>query len=101
MTAFWIVVAVGVVVAAVYVVLAVRTFAAVRRSVLLGEAVERPGDETIADERGFTGKTIAAGCASLAVIVLISVDSDFWYLPPVLAIGSSVAVIAAFLLDRR
>jgi hypothetical protein len=35
------------------------------------------------------------------VIVLISVDSVFWYLPPVLAIGSSVAVIAAFLLDRR
>jgi hypothetical protein len=25
----------------------------------------------------------------------------FWYLPAILAIGSAVAVIAAFLIDRR
>jgi hypothetical protein len=31
---------------------------------------------------------------------LLGVNGGFWYLPAILAIGSSVAVIAAFLIDR-
>ena len=101
MTAFWIALAVGLVVAAVYITLALRTFLTVRRSVLAGEAIERPGDALVADEGGFTYKALGAGAASLLVIVLVSVDGAFWYLPPALAIGSSIAVITAFILDRR
>ena len=35
------------------------------------------------------------------VIVLLGVNSVFWYLPPILAVGSAVAVITAFLVERR
>jgi hypothetical protein len=102
MTVFWIALAVGLLLAVVYVTLAVRTFATVRRSVLAGEALERPGDGLLdVDGSGFTWKAAGAVIASTTVIVLISVDGAFWYLPPVLALGSSVAVIAAFVLDRR
>ena len=40
---------------------------------------------------------------TLGVLVgstLLGVNGGFWYLPAILAIGSSVAVIAAFLIDR-
>ena len=101
MTAFWIALAVGLVVGAVYVTLALRTFLSVRRAILAGQPVERPGDALVAAEGGFAWKAAGAGAMSLLVIVLISVDGAFWYLPPALAIGSSIAVITAFVLDQR
>lgn len=101
MTAFWIALVAGLLVGAVYVALAVRTFARVRRAVLAAEDVERPGDALVADGGGVTWKALGAGAMALLVIVLVSVDGAFWYLPPALAIGSSIAVVAAFLLDRR
>jgi hypothetical protein len=38
---------------------------------------------------------------STSVIALLGVSPVFWYLPAILAIGSAVAVIAAFLIDAR
>jgi hypothetical protein len=38
---------------------------------------------------------------STRVIVPLGIDGGFWYLPATLAVGSSVDVIAAFLIDRR
>jgi hypothetical protein len=102
MTAFWVALAVGSVIALVYVTLAIGTFIRVRRAVLHGDPIERGGaDDVVVEEGGFTWKAIGAGIASLGVIVLISLDGAFWYLPPLLALGSAVAVICAFLTDRH
>jgi hypothetical protein len=38
---------------------------------------------------------------STSVIVLLGVSPVFWYLPVILAIGTAVAVIAAFIIDSR
>ncbi len=106
MIAFWIAVAVGVVVAAVYIALGVQAFSRVRRDVLADAAYgDRAGlplnpDDAL-PEGGFTWKAIGAVLASTLVIVLLGVNSVFWYLPPLLAVGAAVAVITAFLVERR
>lgn len=106
MIAFWLALVVGVVIAVVYFALGVQAFLRVRKEVLAlaaaGETSEL--DVTALDnEEGstFTWKALGAVIASTTVIVLLGVNSLFWYIPPILAIGSAVAVIAAFLIDRR
>jgi uncharacterized ion transporter superfamily protein YfcC len=106
MIAFWIAVVVGVVVAVVYVALAVQAFARVRRDVLVAAAAGAPLDVAVDalddDEHGvFTWKALGAVVGSTLAIVLLGVNSRFWYVPAILAVGSSVAVICAFLIDRR
>jgi hypothetical protein len=104
MIAFWIAVIVGGAVGVVYIALAVRAFARVRTEVLASAATgatdELDGDD-VGDGGGFTWKAIGAVIFSTLVIVFLGVSSVFWYLPAVLAIGSSIAVIAAFVIDRR
>ncbi|MET0700181.1 MAG: hypothetical protein ABWY93_10980 [Mycobacterium sp.] len=104
MIAFWIAVVVGVVVAIAYITLGVLAFARVRTEVLAsattGATEELSGDD-VDDDGRFTWKAIAAVIFSTLVIVLLGVNSVFWYLPAILAIGSSVAVITAFVIDRR
>jgi hypothetical protein len=104
MIAFWIAVIVGVAVGVVYITLAVQAFAQVRTEVLAsattGASDELSGAD-VDDDGGFTWKAIGAVIFSTLVIVLLGVSSVFWYLPAILAIGSSVAVIAAFVVDRR
>jgi hypothetical protein len=104
MIAFWIAVIVGAAVAVAYVSLGVQAFALVRKEVLVA-ATTGAADDLSADEvgpdGGFTWKAIGAVIFSTLVIVLLGVSSVFWYVPAVLAIGSSVAVIAAFVIDRR
>ena len=54
------------------------------------------------DEHGvFTWKALGTVVGSMRVIVLFGVSGDFSYVSAMLAVGSSVAVIAAFLIDRR
>lgn len=104
MIAFWIAVVVGVVVAVTYLTLAVQAFARVRRVVLEAAAKGETDDlsvDALGDDRVFTWKAAGAAVISTTVIVLLGVNSLFWYLPAILAIGSSVAVIAAFLIDHR
>jgi predicted metal-binding membrane protein len=104
MIAFWIAVVIGVVVAVVYITLAVQAFIRVRAEVLAsastGAAVDLDAGE-IDSDGSFTWKAVGAVIFSTLVIVLLGVSSVFWYLPAILAIGSSVAVITAFVVDRR
>ncbi len=106
MIAFWIAVAVGAVVALTYVALGVQAFIRVRRDVLAAAATGRQ-DDTLIDVRDdnqhgdFTWKAIGAVIFSGLVIVLLGVNGLFWYLPAILAVGSSTAVIAAFIIERR
>jgi uncharacterized ion transporter superfamily protein YfcC len=104
MIAFWIAVVVGVVVAVAYIALAVQAFLRVRSEVLAADTTGAT-DELDADEIDqdgvFTWKAFGAVIISTMVIVLLGVNSVFWYLPAALAIGSSIAVITAFVIDRR
>ncbi|MGH3643948.1 MAG: hypothetical protein ACRDUX_33565 [Mycobacterium sp.] len=104
MIAFWIAVIVGVAVGVVYITLAVQAFARVRTEVLASAttgAEEDLSSDDFGDDGGFSWKAIGAVIFSTLVIVLLGISSVFWYLPAILAIGSSVAVIAAFVIDRR
>ncbi|CAN3126733.1 hypothetical protein ACNUDN_02460 [Mycobacterium sp. smrl_JER01] len=109
MIAFWIAVIVGGAVAIVYVALAVQAFTRVRRDILTaqdglgatGEPAELAVDAPDTEVHGvFTWKAGIAVVTSTTVIALLGVNAAFWYLPPVLAIGTAVAVAAAFLIDR-
>jgi hypothetical protein len=103
--AFWIAVLVGVVVAVAYIGLGIQTFARVRRHVLaLAESGQAPVLDTDGledDGHTFTWKALAAVVASTAVIALLGVNYLFWYVPAILAVGSAVAVVSAFVIDRR
>jgi hypothetical protein len=105
MIAFWIAAVVAVVVAVVYISLAVQAFLRVRRDVLAlaasGETAEIDTAGLDDDGVGFTWKALGAVVVSTAVIVLLGVSPVFWYLPVILAIGTAVAVIAAFIIDQR
>lgn len=110
MIAFWIAVVVGIVVGVVYIALAVQAFLRVRKDVLArasagetdGATAELDVDALEDNNAGsFSWKAGAAVVASTSVIALLGVSPVFWYLPAILAIGSAVAVIAAFLIDRR
>lgn len=104
MIAFWIAVVVGVVVGIAYIALGVQAFFRVRRDVLALAESGQPDDlstDEIGDANTFTWKALGAVAVSTAVIALLGVNSLFWYIPAVLAIGSAVAVVSAFLIDRR
>ncbi|MBO0679028.1 hypothetical protein JRC04_16305 [Mycolicibacterium sp. S2-37] len=104
--AFWIAVVVGVVVSAVYIALGVQAFFRVRKDVLAlaasGETADLDTAALEANDAGsFSWKALGAVVVSTSVIALLGVSPVFWYVPAVLAIGSAVAVIAAFVIDRR
>ncbi|MFS0899089.1 hypothetical protein [Mycolicibacterium litorale] len=106
MIAFWLALVAGVVIAVVYFTLGVQSFLRVRTEVLALAAAEETSEldvEGLDSEEAdtFTWKALGAVIASTTVIVLLGVNSLFWYVPAILAIGSAVAVIAAFLIDRR
>lgn len=105
MIAFWTAVVVGAVVAVAYIALGAQAFLRVRRDIMSaaesGRAAEL--DTTGLEEGGrtFTWKAVGAVVASTVIIVLLGVDAVFWYLPVILTIGSAVAVVSAFIIDRR
>lgn len=106
MTAFWIAVVVGIAVSVTYISLGIQAFLKVRKDVLALAATGETADLDLeilddADAGGFAWKALGAVVVSTAVITLLGVSPVFWYLPAVLAVGSALAVVAAFLIDRR
>ena len=106
MIAFWIAVIVGLIVSVVYITLGVQAFFRVRKDVLALAASGETADLDTAslesnDGTSFTWKALLAVVASTSVIALLGVSPVFWYIPAILAVGSAVAVIAAFLIDAR
>ncbi|MDG4663288.1 hypothetical protein [Mycobacterium sp. 236(2023)] len=106
MIAFWIAVVVGSVVGVVYITLGVQSFLRVRKDVLAlaasGETADLEVDTLEAtNAASFSWKAAGAVVISTSVIALLGVSPVFWYIPAILAIGTAVAVIAAFLIDAR
>jgi uncharacterized ion transporter superfamily protein YfcC len=105
MIAFWIAVVIGIVVGAAYLTLGVQAFLQVRRDALVSaESADQVEIDTTGledDNRSFTWKAVGAVMASTLVIVLLGVSPVFWYIPAILAVGSAVAVVFAFVIDRR
>lgn len=102
MAAFVIAVIVGVVVAIIYLTLVIQAFIEVRGRALSGIGDDLGTDE-IYDAQGgrFVLKAGLGAVASVVVITLIGLTPSVWYLVPFLAIGTSIAVIEAFLTDRN
>jgi hypothetical protein len=104
MIAFWTAVVIGIGVGAAYLTLGVQAFFQVRRDALAqaesGGVVEIDTTGLEDHNRSFTWKAAAAVVASTTVIVLLGVSPTFWYLPAILAIGSAIAVVTAFVIDR-
>jgi hypothetical protein len=121
MTIFLLALVIGLATAAVYVTLAVQAFLRVRREILAG--VDQHAESAPESDRGYrhfgwkaaggvVASTLLLGyrhfgwkaaggvVASTLLLVLVSTNGLTWYLLPLLAIGSSIAVIIAFLLDR-
>lgn len=103
MTAFWIAVVAGIAVGVTYLTLGVQAFFRVRRDLLAPKVVDAEIDTTGLEDnnRTFTWKALGAVGASTGVIVLLGVSPVFWYLPAALAVGSAIAVVAAFVIDKR
>jgi hypothetical protein len=66
------------------------------------------GEVTLTDDRVFKDQEIgiiwksAAGLVlSSAILWLISVNANIWYVAPFLGLGTSLAVIFAFILDKE
>jgi hypothetical protein len=100
MTIFTIALVAGLAVAVAYVLLAGREFRRLRAEVAAGTAPD-PVDTYDRQGRYFGVKAAAGVVCSTLVLVGVSVTPAAWYLLPFLAIGSSIAVIVAFLVDRR
>jgi hypothetical protein len=98
MTGFIIALVAGGAIAVVYVSLAVRDIGRARSA---GAAPVDERDALDGQGDGFALKAGAGALASVLLLVGISVWSGFWYVLPFLAIGSSLAVIAAFLSDDK
>lgn len=101
MNIYYLALVLGSVTAVGYVALAARSFVRTRRRMLAGAhqtAVVSPEQES--GSRWIGWKALAGVVASTLVLVAISVSPTAWYLLPFLAIGSSLAVITAFLVDR-
>jgi hypothetical protein len=106
MIAFWIAVIVGSVISVVYITLGVQAFFRVRKDVLAlaasGETADLDTDALEDNDAGsFSWKALGAVLTSTSVIALLGISPVFWYIPAILAVGSAVAVITAFLIDAR
>jgi len=101
MTAFVIATVLGVVVTAVYLALAGRSFAALRAQLAAGEPVIETAADFDTRVAGFRWKAPLAVLASTLVLVLISTTPVALALTPFLSIGTAIAVITAFLVERR
>jgi hypothetical protein len=99
MTAFYIALVVGGIVAIAYIALGFEEFQRARRT--YGTSVEEASAEDLdAQGRGFTWVALAGVVVSTTLLVLISHTSWAWYILPFLSIGSALAVVVAFVVDR-
>ncbi|HEX6519624.1 MAG TPA: hypothetical protein VF070_06345 [Streptosporangiaceae bacterium] len=105
MTAFWIALSIGIVVAATYLALVFDAFGRSRREFAAGTPAQADGDDRpeVYERQGRNFSWMAGGgvIVSTTLLVLVSVAGWTWYILPFLGIGSAVAVILAFLIDRR
>jgi hypothetical protein len=100
MIIFYIALVIGVITAVAYVSLAAQAFVRVRRrSATPATTLVHDDADYDGQARNFTWKAAGGVIASTLVLVLISVTPLAWYVLPFLAIGTSIAVITAFLLD--
>lgn len=100
MIAFYIALALGVVIAAAYIALGFAEFQRARQT--YGEAADpASGDDLDAQGRGFTWVALGGVVVSTTLLVLISHTSWAWYILPFLSLGSALAVVAAFVVDRE
>ncbi|MDT7650623.1 MAG: hypothetical protein QOI36_2029 [Pseudonocardiales bacterium] len=101
MTIFAIGLAAGLLTAIVYVAVAGRAFLRIRSEILAGADLP---DADIADYRrqgrNFGWKAAGGVVVSTSLLALVSTAGWTWYLLPFLAIGTSITVIVAFVLDH-
>lgn len=99
MIVFTIALVVGGLIAIAYVALGVEEFRRARRT--YGETPEVASDDELdAQGRGFTWVALGGVVVSTTLLVLISHWSWAWYALPLLSLGSAIAVVLAFLVDR-
>lgn len=99
MTAFFIALVLGTLVAIAYLTLGYEEFRRARRT--YDASAETASDDDLdAQGRGFTWVALGGVIASTTLLVLISHTSWAWYILPFLSIGSALAVVVAFLVDR-
>ena len=104
MAAFYIALAIGIVVAIGYLALVFDAFRRSRREFITGVPARDDEDRPEVYERqGRNFSWMAGGgvIVSTTLLVLVSVTPGAWYILPFLGIGSAIAVIVAFLIDRR
>ena len=100
MTAFYIALVLGGVIAAAYVALGYAEFQRARRT--YGEATAVANDDDLdAQGRGFTWVALGGVVVSTTLLVLISHAGWAWYILPFLSLGSALAVVTAFVVDRE
>jgi hypothetical protein len=110
MVAFYIALIIGIAVAAGYLGLVLDAFLRARREFIANAAPtgtaasdHDPDRPEVYERQGRNFSWMAGGgvVASTSLLVLASVTPDAWYVLPFLGIGSAIAVIVAFLIDRR
>jgi len=100
MIAFYIALVLGVVIAVAYIALGYAEFQRARKS--YGEEAETASDGDLdAQGRGFTWVALGGVVVSTTLLVLISHTSWAWYILPFLSLGSALAVVTAFVVDRE
>lgn len=101
MAAFWVAAVAGALIAVAYLALAAAEFRRARREALEGSRAEEPETDYDSQGRGFTWVAGGGVVVSTTLLVLASVWPASWYLLPFLSLGSAIAVVLAFLVDRR
>lgn len=100
MIAFYIALVLGGIIAIAYIALGYAEFQRARQT--YGEAAEAAEDNDLdAQGRGFTWVAIGGVVVSTTLLVLISHTSWAWYILPFLSLGSALAVVTAFVVDRE
>jgi len=100
MIAFYIALVLGGVIAVAYVALGIEAFQRARRT--YGTSVEEAStDDLDAQGRGFTWVALGGVVVSTTLLVLISHLGWTWYILPFLSLGSALAVVTAFVVDRE
>lgn len=100
MIAFYIALVLGGLIATAYIALGYAEFQRARQT--YGEAAESvTGDDLDAQGRGFTWIALGGVVVSTTLLVLISHTSWAWYILPFLSLGSALAVVTAFVVDRE
>jgi hypothetical protein len=100
MIAFYIALVLGGVIAVAYIALGYAEFQRARKT--YGEVAETATDDDLdAQGRGFTWVALGGVVVSTTLLVLISHTGWAWYILPFLSLGSALAVVAAFVVDRE